>query len=129
MNELWFLNNDLILNTHTGSGKSMVFILSGYYFRQQKPLAVNHTVLVILPLLAIIEDQVKELEQLGFSCVQLSSEVLLSKEAPKINEGKYDFIFVTPEAILSDDSRDHFEDVANALCLIVIVECHLYYKG
>ena len=83
---------DLLLVMPTGAGKSLCYQIPG--------LARNGTTLVVSPLLALIEDQVLKLQNLGFRAERINSgrdrETSRQVCVEYIN-GNLDFLFVAPE--------------------------------
>ncbi len=85
---------DVLLVMPTGSGKSLCYQLPG--------IARGGTTLVISPLIALMEDQVAKLKQLGFAVDRIHSgqERAASRQAclDYLN-GKLQFLFVAPERL------------------------------
>jgi len=83
---------DVLLVMPTGSGKSLCYQLPG--------IARGGTTLVISPLIALMEDQVAKLKQLGFAVERIHSgrERTASRQAclDYLN-GKLQFLFIAPE--------------------------------
>ncbi|NRA64128.1 MAG: ATP-dependent DNA helicase RecQ [Pseudobacteriovorax sp.] len=86
--------HDTLLVMPTGAGKSLCFQLPG--------LALGGTTLVICPLIALIDDQVAKLQELGLSAASIHSGC--SREDSRIVCQKYladqlDYLFVAPERL------------------------------
>jgi RecQ family ATP-dependent DNA helicase len=83
---------DVLLVMPTGSGKSLCYQLPG--------IARGGTTLVISPLIALMEDQVAKLKELGFAVERIHSgrERAASRQAclDYLN-GKLQFLFIAPE--------------------------------
>ncbi len=83
---------DVLLVMPTGSGKSLCYQLPG--------IARGGTTLVISPLIALMEDQVAKLQELGFAVARIHSgrERATSRQAclDYLN-GKLQFLFIAPE--------------------------------
>ena len=91
---------------------------------------VGHTtspssmVLVVSPLLALMEDQVKQLEQTGISAAYIGSSNKSSKLIPKqVLEGRCQVLFVSPELALGP-LRSLILQIRSTLCSIIIDEAH-----
>lgn len=85
----------------TGAGKSLCF--------QLPALLLNRPTLVIYPILSLMGDQARRLEERGFSCVTLRGGQ--SKEEregifEKIRTGAVRFIIANPEVLLTDTMLD-----------------------
>jgi DNA topoisomerase III len=83
---------DVLLVMPTGSGKSLCYQLPG--------IARGGTTLVISPLIALMEDQVAKLKELGFAVERIHSgrERAASRQACRdYLNGKLQFLFVAPE--------------------------------
>lgn len=88
------LDGDVLLVMPTGSGKSLCYQLPG--------IAMGGTTLVISPLIALMEDQVAKLFQLGFAVGRIHSgrNRLQSRETSfAYLNGKLDFLFIAPERL------------------------------
>ena len=83
---------DVLLVMPTGSGKSLCYQLPG--------IARGGTTLVISPLIALMEDQVAKLKELGFTVERIHSgrERAASRQACRdYLNGKLQFLFIAPE--------------------------------
>lgn len=81
----------------TGYGKSMIFCtlpLAFNYIREQ--LQGTSTVVEILPLQSLMEDQVSYLKSLGLSAVALH-EVHNDEILDEVESGQFMFVFASPE--------------------------------
>lgn len=101
----------------TGGGKSICFQIPG--------LMMGGVTLVISPLIALIDDQVRQLSEKGISAVALHSRLNQAQyflEVDNIINGKYKFIYVSPEKLLSN----HFQSVLPSfnVHLLAIDEAH-----
>ncbi len=86
--------NDSLLVMPTGAGKSLCFQLPG--------IALAGTTLVICPLIALIDDQVTKLQEIGLRAVAIHSGC--SRQESRLNcqkflAGEVDFLFVAPERL------------------------------
>jgi ATP-dependent DNA helicase RecQ len=84
----------------TGFGKSLCY---------QLPAAMlsNETVVVVSPLIALMQDQVAQLTQMGIPSALLNSSLSKPKQAEVINEateGKYRLLYLSPERLAAADT-------------------------
>ena len=89
---------DALVVMPTGAGKSLCYQLPGLYRRQQS----QGVVVVVSPLIALMDDQVGKLQQLGFSASRIHSGCARedSREAcRKYLKGELDFLFFAPERL------------------------------
>jgi DNA topoisomerase-3 len=102
---------DVLLVMPTGSGKSLCYQLPG--------LARGGTTLVISPLIALMEDQVAKLKELGFAVDRIHSgrDRGASRQAcVDYLNGKLQFLFIAPERLRVAGFRDASETQAFADC-------------
>jgi ATP-dependent DNA helicase RecQ len=89
--------NDTLALLPTGGGKSVCF--------QVPALCMGGTCLVISPLIALMSDQVAQLQQRGISAGMISS-AMDPEHMPVVlqqaREGKYQFLYVSPERLKSE---------------------------
>lgn len=82
----------------TGGGKSLCF--------QLPALLVNGLTLVITPLVALMEDQVKRVLELGMKGTFISSALADDEKRNRLErlaQGEYTFLFIAPERLQSKD--------------------------
>lgn len=101
----------------TGGGKSICFQVPG--------LLLEGVSLVVSPLISLIDDQVANLKSKGISAIALHSRLSQKEyfvEIDNVINGKYKFIYVSPEKLLSS----HFQSVLEEfqISLIAIDEAH-----
>lgn len=101
----------------TGGGKSICF--------QVPTLIKGGMALVISPLIALMTDQVMHLQNIGISAVAIESslsafeiKVILEKAI----DGKFSFLYVSPERLQSLQFLDYLPDMP--LSLVVVDEAH-----
>ena len=101
----------------TGSGKSLCY--------QLPALLRDGLTVVVSPLIALMDDQVAAMRQLGIAAGALHSE-LEPAEARDVTrdliEGNLDLLYVSPERLLSPGTLERLDRVA--LSLIAIDEAH-----
>ncbi len=107
--------NNQIVVLPTGSGKSLCFQLPVFYLQ-----AVT---VVVVPLLALMEDQVRRLKEIGISSASITGEQENKKKIFKnIKENKIKIVFTTPESLFS--LQDAFLDLNINIGHLVIDEAH-----
>jgi ATP-dependent DNA helicase RecQ len=108
---------DALVLMPTGGGKSLCY--------QVPALVRPGTALVISPLIALMDDQIAALRQLGVSAGALHSE-LEPGEAARVSNllesGRLDLLYVSPERLLSAGTLDRLR--RRDLALIAIDEAH-----
>ncbi len=109
---------DVFVLMPTGGGKSLCF--------QIPALLLKGTGIVVSPLIALMEDQVATLKQLGVSCAYLNSS-LPSEEQQAIEQrllnGEYDLLYVSPERLLTNRMLAMLQRVEIALFAIDEAHC------
>ncbi|EFP90532.2 uncharacterized protein PGTG_16558 [Puccinia graminis f. sp. tritici CRL 75-36-700-3] len=120
------------------------FVLAGTGFGKTRITEMYHNlfqpyqksiVLVLNPLDSLGDNQVEEKRKVGVNnrhikAVNLTSKVLNAKTARKIISGKFEFVYLSPEAFLNSEI---FRDVyfnpkfQSRLSLIVVDEAHMVY--
>ena len=102
----------------TGGGKSLCY--------QVPALCRPGLAVVISPLIALMQDQVEALQQLGVAAAALHSG-LDAEESQKVwrllNEGQLDLLYVSPERLLSGDLLERLGSSAPALFAIDEAHC------
>ena len=116
---------DVFVNLPTGFGKSLIY--------QALPLVFDHTtnlpghiVVVVSPLISLMEDQVKQLQDIGIRAVSISSQADI--DWSRIEKGEYSIVFGSPEAVLMNDRWRTMlcNDVyGRNLCAVAIDEAHV----
>lgn len=96
----------------TGYGKSLTYQLPAVYL--DKPA------IVVSPLISLMNDQRIILEELGLTSCCYNSTANKSELKKDITKGNYQFIYITPESLMS--AQDFFSDLD--LSLIAIDEAH-----
>lgn len=109
--------NDVFTVMHTGSGKSLCY---------QVPAVVLPGVCVVVsPLIALMQDQVESMRQVGIRAGFLNS-LLLPRDAFKIERaavnGDLDLLYVAPERLVTKGFLSFLETIR--VCLFAIDEAH-----
>ena len=99
--------NDALVLMPTGAGKSLCY--------QIPALALDGLTIVISPLIALMQDQVSALKELGIKAAFINSS-LSSQEADQIKEemidGDLDIVYVAPERLDTGDFLDCYQIVS-----------------
>lgn len=116
--ETVFNGKDAFVLMPTGSGKSVCY--------QIPAIMANGVGIVISPLIALMEDQVKGLLQNGVRAAYLNS-TLPYKEAQNVQrkaaDGRLDILYVAPEKLLSPDFIHFLTNIEPALFAIDEAHC------
>jgi ATP-dependent DNA helicase RecQ len=91
----------------TGGGKSLCYQLPA-------AMSPDKTVIVISPLIALMEDQVAQLGQMGISAALLNSSispVQQSRVIDKARAGGYRLLYLSPERLAREDTNDWLQGV------------------
>lgn len=117
---------DSILSGHdtlalmpTGGGKSITF--------QVPALARPGICLVVSPLVALMKDQVKNLQKRGILSAFISSEMPRWEILQQLDNcilGDYKFLYISPERISSDLFQEKLKMIARKVNLLVVDEAH-----
>jgi ATP-dependent DNA helicase RecQ len=94
--------HDVCVIMPTGGGKSLCYQLPAV-------LAENKTAVVVSPLIALMQDQVAQLQQMGIPAVFLNSAVVESDRRDvkhKAIAGEYRLMYVSPERIVMDGTAE-----------------------
>jgi len=108
---------DALVLMPTGGGKSICY--------QVPALCRAGTAVVISPLIALMDDQVAALRQVGVAAGALHSELPPAEAravARDLNEGKLDLLYVSPERLLTEGTLDRLSRLQ--IALIAIDEAH-----
>ncbi len=101
----------------TGSGKSLIFQLAA--------LHLPGKTLVISPLIALMKDQVDNLERRGISATFINSSLSHSEQNRRLNDfvaGKYRLIYIAPERLRSAQFLDAIK--CQIISLLAVDEAH-----
>ncbi len=108
---------DTLILMATGSGKSLCYQLPG--------IELVGVTIVVSPLIALAEDQARQIAQLGRSSVILNSSKAASQlrtAAHEISSGRASFVFTTPERLQQTDLCEQLREAV--VDLMVVDEAH-----
>ena len=108
---------DALVLMPTGGGKSLCY--------QVPALCRPGTAIVVSPLIALMDDQVAALRQLGITAGALHSEVdpdEAQRTATQLADGTLDMVYVSPERLLMPGTLDRL--TRRQIALIAIDEAH-----
>ena len=91
----------------TGGGKSLCYQLPA-------AMSPDKTVIVISPLIALMEDQVAQLGQMGIPAALLNSSISAvqqSRVIEKARAGEYRLLYLSPERLAREDTNDWLRGV------------------
>jgi ATP-dependent DNA helicase RecQ len=103
----------------TGFGKSLCYQLPA-------ALLSNETVIVVSPLIALMQDQVAQLTQMGIPSALLNSSLSRAAQAQVINEateGKYRLLYLSPERLAAADTSQWLRRVPVSFFAIDEAHC------
>src|ERR1700719_2669902 len=86
----------------TGGGKSLCYQLPA-------AMSPDKTVIVVSPLIALMEDQVAQLDQMGISAGLLNSSILPGEQGRVIGKaraGGYRLLYLSPERLAREDTME-----------------------
>ena len=108
---------DVLTLLPTGAGKSLCFQVPTIY---QKGICV-----IISPLIALMQDQVKDLKSKNLTAVNLGGEINAEQQEAILNDalaGKYQFIYLSPEKLVQKSFQNFLQ--ALPITLFAIDEAH-----
>src|ERR1019366_6189084 len=111
-------NRDACVVMPTGGGKSLCYQLPA-------ALLAGQTAIVISPLIALMQDQVAQLAQMGIEAAALNSVLKEREQAEVIRQaqaGRYRLLYVSPERLARADTLDWLDRVP--ISCFVIDEAH-----
>lgn len=116
--------SDLIVTAPTGAGKSLFFQIPGIYLHEKSE---KYLTIVICPLVALMIDQEKELNDRGVHYATCINSSLTYEQRQSrlegIKSGKYSIVYLSPELLLAYDIKYLIGD--RKIGLMVIDEAHL----
>ncbi|POW00185.1 hypothetical protein PSTT_13303 [Puccinia striiformis] len=111
----------------TGYGKSRIPEL---YFRTL-PIRERPVVVILNPLDTLGDNQVLEKKDTKFTAINLTKLTFNPKEADKILNGEYNFVYLSPEIFLNSKMWDRIyfsNKFQRRLGLVVVDEAHMVYE-
>src|ERR1700723_1280485 len=103
----------------TGGGKSLCYQLPA-------ALRMDRTVVVISPLIALMQDQVAQLSQMGISAALLNSTLAASEQSEILREaiaGRFRLLYLSPERLARADTIEWLQRVPVSLFAIDEAHC------
>ena len=118
---------DIFITSSTGSGKSIMFQIPAIYLAE-KYKEVNPLTIVVSPLIALMNDQVKSLKSKGTDFAETINSNTLPFEKDvileKIKDGRCKILYISPETLQSrSDIKTLIAD--RNLGLVIIDEAHI----
>jgi len=110
---------DVCVVMPTGGGKSLCYQLPA-------ALLANRTVVVVSPLIALMQDQVAQLSQMGISAALLNSTLEASEQSAILREaiaGRYRLLYLSPERLARTDTIEWLQRVPVSLFAIDEAHC------
>lgn len=108
---------DVLVVMPTGAGKSLCY--------QLPAICLPGVTLVVSPLIALMKDQVDELQRKGVAATFINSTLSVTESALRLNEisnGKYKLVYVAPERFYDQSFMDKMHNVN--LSLFAVDEAH-----
>jgi ATP-dependent DNA helicase RecQ len=103
----------------TGGGKSLCYQLPG-------AMLAGQTVIVISPLIALMQDQVAQLTQMGIPSALLNSSLQATEQARVIHKaraGEYRLLYLSPERLARADTLDWMKGIPVSFFAIDEAHC------
>ena len=113
------MGRDVCVVMPTGGGKSLCYQLPAV-------LAEDRTAVVISPLIALMQDQVAQLRQMGVPAIFLNSAVVASDRREireKAQAGEYRLIYVSPERAVLESTERWLKNVSVSFFAIDEAHC------
>jgi len=110
---------DVCVVMPTGGGKSLCYQLPAV-------LAETRTAVVISPLIALMQDQVTQLEQMGVSAAFLNSAVVEAERSElkrKARSGEFRLLYISPERAVSEETAEWLRRVPVSFFAIDEAHC------
>lgn len=115
---------DVFVTAPTGAGKSVMFQVPAIYFAEKYDVLT----IVISPLIGLMNDQVKQLEDIQYKHAKTInsdiSPIIKQEIIGKVSEGEYHILYISPETLLSRSDVEQL--IGNrTIGMIVIDEAHI----
>jgi len=110
--------SDVLVLMPTGGGKSICY--------QIPSLILKGTGIVISPLIALMQDQVEALQQLGIKAAFINSSQTTKQNdviKQKLYDGELDILYLSPERLLKEDTLELLDNIDIALFAIDEAHC------
>lgn len=124
--EAYLSGRDVFVSAPTGAGKSLTFELAPYAFDYLLGEDSNAIVLVVVPLISLMKDQVSNLNSRGIPASYVGDDCC-EQQLQDILDLKDKLVFGSPEAILKN-YRHIFRRLKNNLKCVFIDESHCIAK-
>ena len=121
------MKQDVFAILPTGYGKSLVYHLLPLVYKEFYKCEIQPTVLVVSPLVELMKEQVKQLEDKGLVSMVISHSLLDDLLMDNHFLDKCSILFGSPEAILNSAWRDQIQQhtaFQTRLVAVVIDEVH-----
>lgn len=108
---------DVAVVMPTGGGKSLCY--------QIPPLVTGKTAIVVSPLIALMNDQVEQLQLMGIPAAQLNSSMEWAQQREVLagaRRGVYRLVYLSPERLAREDTMEWLRSVP--VSLIAVDEAH-----
>ena len=106
----------------TNYGKSVIFHLMPAVYKHFNPNE-NPIVIIITPINALVEDQIKRCAQVGITAVHLTKE-----NVEVMKHRNFELLFSSPECLLEETFREFLLQLSSRVVGIVIDEVHVVVK-
>ena len=90
---------DVFVSLPTGSGKSLCYFVLPNTFNMLRE-TTESIVIVVSPLVALMKEQAEKLNALSAKAVYVGD--LMSEDRESVCAGDYQFVFMSPESLLTD---------------------------
>src|ERR1700676_2650267 len=103
----------------TGGGKSLCYQLPG-------AMLTGQTVIVVSPLIALMQDQVAQLSQMGIPSALLNSSLAAAQQSQVIHKaraGEYRLLYLSPERLARADTLDWLQGIPVSFFAIDEAHC------
>jgi ATP-dependent DNA helicase RecQ len=110
--------SDVLVLMPTGGGKSICY--------QIPSLILEGTGIVISPLIALMQDQVEALQQLGISAAFINSSQTVKQNneiKKRLHNNELDLLYLSPERLLKEDTLELLQSIDIALFAIDEAHC------
>jgi ATP-dependent DNA helicase RecQ len=115
--------NDIIITAPTGAGKSVMFQIPAIYLHTEHKMVT----IVVTPLIALMQDQINNLERNGVSFATFINSDLTYEQRvdriQKIKRGEISIIYMSPESLLANDIRSYIGE--REIGLMIVDEAHI----